>query len=71
MPHDVEVTVDPLLCVGSGTCVGLAPELFELDADGVARPLSTPVPDGDELREAQECCPVQAIRVRDTETSTG
>lgn len=54
-------------CVGSATCVGIAPELFELSADGRSRPLTTPVDDSDELREAAECCPVQAIVIEENE----
>ena len=33
------VKVDPELCMGSGTCLAVAPALFEMGENGAARPL--------------------------------
>jgi ferredoxin len=61
------VTIDPELCVGSGDCVRLVPEAFQLvDELGV----SVPRPDAGDadprrLLEAALGCPTQAIRVVD------
>lgn len=59
----LSVDVDENLCVGSATCVGLAPAHFRMGPDGVAEPITSPTTDDDDLREAAECCPVQAIRI--------
>jgi len=57
------VSVDPVLCIGSGTCVHLAPETFFLDDDGVAD-VSEPVEDDlDRLQRAARSCPASAITV--------
>jgi ferredoxin len=57
------VSVDPVLCIGSGTCVHLAPETFFLDDDGVAD-VSEPVEDDlDLLQRAARSCPASAISV--------
>lgn len=50
-------------CIGSGSCVAIAPEVFELDAFGTARVRAdcpTEV-DADLLWEAARACPVEAI----------
>lgn len=64
------VTIDDDLCVGTGECVRLAPDAFQLDDDdevasvapGVAR---TPT---EQLRRAAYECPTGAISV-DEDTS--
>ena len=66
----MRVTVDGARCVGSGTCVAIAPDLFALD-DGRARVLDPGEPGArtdrdddrtaDDVEEAVESCPVQAI----------
>ncbi len=51
-------------CIGCGACVGIAPEVFELNADGLA--VAT---EGDlganeaAAKEAAAACPVEAIVV--------
>lgn len=59
---EVPVVVDDARCVGSMTCVGLAPHLFEM-VDGVASPVRRLLPDDLDLRDAEDGCPVTAIRV--------
>ncbi|WP_028922496.1 ferredoxin [Pseudonocardia acaciae] len=61
----MRVHVDPELCQGTGLCVAVAPEEFELAEHGPARPLN---PDVDEDRrraveEAVQVCPVGALRL--------
>lgn len=62
---EIEVSVDPDLCIGSGDCVSLVPEAFRLDeAQGVSVVLPTArevAPD--RLVAAARGCPTQAIRV--------
>jgi ferredoxin len=62
---DVEVSVDPDLCIGSGDCVQLVPEAFRLDeARGVSvvRAEARHV-DPTRLVTAAQGCPTQAIRM--------
>lgn len=57
----VRVTVDPELCVGSGTCMAVAPALFDIGEDGTARPLESLVERSAELDKAVSRCPSGAI----------
>lgn len=57
------VQVDRERCVGSGVCESLAPEVFELDDDGVLQ-LHREEPAADELdevRDAVQSCPARAL----------
>lgn len=63
------VSIDPDYCIGSGDCVRLVPDAFELQDDlGVSVPLpgagEQPL---DMLLRAAEACPTQAIRVVDAD----
>lgn len=62
-----KVKVDRELCIGAASCVALAPEIFELDSEGIAIITN---PDGDSLEaliEAAKSCPTNAIIVEDAE----
>lgn len=52
-------------CAGTGQCVAVAPDLFELDADGLSTVIAEP--DTAERLEAAEkaagLCPMAAIRL--------
>jgi ferredoxin len=61
----LHVTVDPELCIGSGSCVHLAPGAFALDDDGVADAISPDAATEDQLRLAARSCPTGAITVRE------
>jgi ferredoxin len=59
--------IDRHLCVGFGDCIDVAPDVFELDAEGVAV-----VKDGavehaehERLLEACRACPVDALTAHD------
>jgi ferredoxin len=59
----IEVTVDRALCIGSGDCVGTAPDVFQLDDEDKAVVVD---PDGasvDDIVSAAGNCPVSAIFV--------
>ena len=64
---DVEMTmdvfVDPELCIGSASCIRLAPGAFELDDDGVADVVDPGAAPEDQLRAAARSCPTGAITV--------
>lgn len=58
------VVVDKNKCLGCGTCVALCPEIFELGEDGKARVKQKNQETEklkNEIQEAIEACPVQAI----------
>ena len=57
----VSVVVNAELCVGSGTCAMLDPDHFEI-VDGKSRVTSGRLTLTDELDEAIQDCPMQAIR---------
>jgi ferredoxin len=57
------VNVNPHLCIGSGTCVAVAPTLFDIGDDGSARPLPSAIESGEKLNEAISRCPTGAIEV--------
>jgi ferredoxin len=59
----VKITVDRDSCIGSGTCVQLAPGGFELDDDGVAEAVEPLAASEASLRTAERSCPVRAITV--------
>jgi ferredoxin len=61
----VKIIVDHERCAGTGMCESFAPEVFEVDDDGVLT-LLTPEPDPrlyEQVNAAVEACPVEAIRV--------
>ncbi len=57
----VRVTVDPELCFGSGTCMAIAPVLFDMGDAGTAQPLRSVVERSAKLDEAVSRCPTGAI----------
>lgn len=59
-----EVDVDQHVCIGSGVCVGIAPDRFRLEY-GRSRPvLERGVPEDDAILHAAATCPALAIEVR-------
>jgi len=75
----LQVWIDQDLCTGDGLCVQYAPEVFELDIDGLAyvkgddgelrteKAATVPVPTGLRLDviESAKGCPGECIYVRD------
>ncbi|MEU9227550.1 ferredoxin [Streptomyces massasporeus] len=62
----MKVVVDMNKCQDHGQCVFSAPDVFRMDDDG--RLAYVPDPDGalrDEVEEAADVCPLQAIRIED------
>ena len=59
------ILIERDLCIGSGNCIKLAPEVFELDATGIVtfRTRGDDAPDIDRERLAEACrvCPVDAL----------
>jgi ferredoxin len=63
----MKAKVDRGLCIGSAMCVATAPDVFELDDEGLSHVADPEAGDEDLLREAAEDCPVQAIILEDDE----
>lgn len=60
----VRVTVDAQLCLGSGTCIAVAPALFDMGEDGTTRPLQSVIRSGEQLDRAISRCPTGAIAAK-------
>ena len=63
----MRVEVDRDRCEGNAVCVGIAPDLFDLDDEDYAVVKADPVPadQEDQVREAAHSCPEQAIMITD------
>ncbi|RDU22524.1 ferredoxin [Anaerosacchariphilus polymeriproducens] len=57
--------VDKDTCIGCGLCPSICPEVFDMDDDGKAVATEDDVPDDaeDSAKDAEEQCPVDAIKV--------
>jgi len=70
------IKVDHDSCIGSGMCVGLAPDYFELDDENYQSLPIHKIVDVDKVcaedvttvLEAAECCPAEAIIITDDDT---
>lgn len=64
----ITIRIDRTLCIGSGNCVNLAPEVFEIDEDNLVdfRDDAADIDQG-RLLEACALCPVDALTVLDEE----
>ena len=49
-------------CIGCGACTGVAPDVFEMNNEGLSSVIGDDV---DSAKEAAESCPVEAIEVED------
>lgn len=56
------IRIDRTLCIGSGNCVAVAPEVFVLGTDQIVTFVEAPEEiDADRLVEACAVCPVDAL----------
>ena len=63
---ELTVRIDRTRCIGSGNCVKVAPEVFELDAEDLVTFLEEiGETDRDTVIEACDVCPVDALSVED------
>ncbi len=62
------IRIDRSLCSGFGSCADLAPQAFELGADGIAEVLVRET-DDPEVVEAAGTCPMGAITVEAVEAA--
>ena len=59
-----KVTIDESTCVGCGLCVNACPDVFELNADGMAK-VKTNSGGSCDLHDIASQCPVNCIAVED------
>ncbi|UQA95781.1 ferredoxin [Streptomyces halobius] len=57
------VAVDRSVCVGSGMCVGAAPDGFRLDSARRSHPVEPEADAAESTLAAAEGCPVEAISI--------
>ncbi|MEV6393712.1 ferredoxin [Streptomyces sp. NPDC051907] len=57
------VEVDRSVCIGSGMCVGHAPDGFRLDSARQSHPQDADLDASEEILAAAENCPVEAIAI--------
>jgi ferredoxin len=63
---DLTVTIDRSVCIGSGNCVKVAPDLFQLDDEATASfAPGTGSPSRTHVIETCQVCPVEALTVTD------
>jgi ferredoxin len=63
----MSIHVDRDLCIGSGTCLRLAPGVFALDEDEISVVVAPEAADIGKLRLAAEACPTEAIRIGESD----
>jgi ferredoxin len=57
------VEVDRSVCIGSGMCVGHAPDSFRLDSARQSHPRDADTDANEKILAAAENCPVEAIAI--------
>jgi len=62
------ISIDRSLCDGHGVCEALAPDVFELDDDGLAA-LRTELSADEAVQEACDSCPAGAISIAKLEAA--
>lgn len=58
-----KIIVDKEKCIGCGTCIALAPEIFEMDDAGKSNIKKSSKINGETLKLAIDSCPTQAIKI--------
>jgi len=59
-----KIVVDINKCIGCGTCVFIAPDAFKLGKDGKSEVVKNAKAESEEVKEAIEGCPVNAISLK-------
>ncbi len=63
-----KIEIDRELCIGDGACCGEAPNTFEMDADNIAIVKDAGGHTPEEILQAAQVCPVDAIKLIDAAT---
>ncbi len=64
----LRIVVDRRKCTGEAICVGIAPEVFDLDDEQIAIVINPEGSDQNTIIEAAQSCPQDAISVLDDAT---
>ncbi len=62
------IKIDRELCIGDGACCGEAPNTFELDGDNIAVVKDANGHSDEEILQAAQVCPVDAIILTDAKS---
>jgi ferredoxin len=62
------IEIDPRICVGSATCIAVAPDHFAFDDDDRSQPVLEMAEPDSALLTAAQMCPTGALTVTDTAT---
>ena len=63
-----KIEIDRDLCIGDGACVGEASNTLEMDDENIAVVKNADGDGADEVLQAAQVCPVDAITLIDAET---
>jgi ferredoxin len=63
-----KIKIDRDLCIGDGACVGEAPNALEMDDENIAIVKDGDANSPDEILQAAQVCPVDAIILTDADT---
>jgi len=60
----MKVKVEQDICIGCGACQAICPDVFEINDDGLSQAVVENVPEEnkDDVIEAIESCPTEAIK---------
>ena len=61
----IYIEIDPDICIGAASCVGIDPKTFAINKDNKAYILNDNVSDYETILEAAKNCPVSAIIIKD------
>lgn len=61
----MKIKADRNKCISAGTCVAIAPDVFELDEEGKVRIKNPQGADDQTILDAAKSCPVLAIEIFD------
>lgn len=65
-----KITVDHDVCLGSGTCTAIAPELFALDDEDHSAPVVADAEENQIILDAAHMCPTGAISLHVADKGT-
>lgn len=63
-----KIEIDRDLCIGDGACCGEAPNTLEMDDENIAIVTDPEAHSAEEILQAAQVCPVDAIKLIDTDT---
>lgn len=65
----MNISIDREKCIGAASCIGVAPNVFELDDENKAVIVDVYGEDDETILRAAQSCPVKAIILIDEDTN--